>query len=195
MAKKRAIIGLRGIALAPVTVNTVLKYTSTDATIPLPYAGAMNRTAKEKSQDLYYDDALYAQIREVLGEDVEIRLGEVALELLAELGLGNFDSAKHTFEGDFTPDRAEYSLRCVEDTVDRAPYYFNWRVFDLSGIRFDNFATKGDSISVCEVIITGVFKQPALAGVKPYAIMKLTDAGDNQTAVDNFMKNGETFPA
>ena len=193
MPKKRAIIGLRGIALAPVTENTVLAYKSGTAAA-LPFAGAMNRTAKEKKQDIYYDDELYAQVNDVLGEDVEIRLGEVSLELLAQLGLGDFDDTKQVFEGDFSPKPSAYSLRCVEDTVDKAPYYFNWRVFELSGIRFDNFATKGDSIKVCEVIITGVFKQPAMPGVKPYAIMRASATGDNQAACDAFMQGGEAFP-
>jgi len=194
MSKRRAIIGLRGIALAPVTENTVLAYKSSEAKA-LPFAGAMNRTAKEKKQDIYYDDSLYAQVNEVMGEDVEIRLGEVSLEMLAELGLGDFDETKETFEGDFAPKASTYSLRCVEDTVDKAPYYFNWRVFDLTGIRFDNFQTKGDSIRVCEVIIAGVFKQPAMAGVRPYAIMRASAEGDNQEACDAFMKDGESFPA
>ena len=195
MAKKRAIMGLRGIALAPVKENTLLKYKSDDATIALQFAGAMNRTAKEKSQDIYYDDTLYAQVKEILGEDVEIRLGEVTLELLAELGLGAFNETTQVFEGDFTPKRAEYSLRCIEDTVDKAPYYFNWRLFDLLGVRFDNFTTKGDSVNVCEVIITGVFKEPATPNVKPYAIMRLSDDGDNQADCDAFLKDGEEFPA
>jgi len=193
MSKKRAIIGLRGIALAPVTENTVLAYKAGEAKA-LPFAGAMNRTAKEKKQDIYYDDSLYAQVNEVLGEDVEIRLGEVSLELLAELGLGEFDEIKQVFEGDFSPKPSTYSLRCIEDTVDKAPYYFNWRVFELGGIRFDNFATKGDSVKVCEVIVTGTFKQPAMAGVKPYAIMRASAEGDNQADCDAFMSEGETFP-
>jgi len=193
--KKRAIIGLRGIALAPVTDNTVLAYKSSAASIALQFAGQMSRTAKEKTQDVFYDDELYAQVKDILGEDVEIRLGEVMLETLADLGLGDFDAITQSFEGDFTPMRAEYSLRCVTETVDKVAYYFNWRVFDLTGVRFDNFATKGDSITVCEVIITGVFKRPALAGVKPYAIMRLSETGDNQEACDTFLKSGESFPA
>lgn len=193
MPKKMAIIGLRGIALAPVTENTLLAYASGEAKA-LPFAGAMNRTAKEKKQDIYYDDNLYAQVNEVLGEDVEIRLGEVSLELLAELGLGDFDETKQMFEGDFSPKPTTYSLRCVEDTVDKAPYYFNWRVFELTGIRYDNFATKGDSVKVCEVIVTGTLKQPAMTGLKPYAIMRALEDGNNQAECDAFMKEGESFP-
>ena len=193
MAKKRAIIGLRGIALGAVTENTVLSYKSSTAKA-LPYAGAMNRTAKEKKQDIFYDDGLYAQVNEVLGEDVEIRLGEVSLELLAELGLGEFEAVTQVFEGDFSPAPGAYSLRCVEDTVDKAPYYFNWRVFELAGIRFDNFATKGDSVKVCEVIVTGTLKQPAMAGIRPYAIMRALEEGENQAECDAFMQEGESFP-
>ena len=180
MGKKRAILGLRGIVLGKVTKNDITGYESEAADINLPYAGAMNRTSKEKKQDIYYDDTLYAQVNEILGEEVEIRLGEVDTETLKTLGLGDYDEATEIFEGGFTPPPAQYSLRFITDTVGRLPYYFNYRVFDLTGWRFDNFATKGDSIKVCEVIVTGTFKQPSMAGVRPYAIMRASAEGDNQ---------------
>jgi len=194
MAKKRAIIGLRGIALAKVTENEITGYSSAAATINLPYAGAMNRTAKEKKQDIYYDDTLYAQINEVTGEDVEIRLGEVDPATLAELGLGSYDDTTGIFEGSFTPAQETYSLRMITDTLGKLPTYWNYRVFDLTGWKYDNFSTKGDSINVCEVIITGVFKEPAMPTVKPYAYMRLDEDEDNKAACEAFLANGETFP-
>lgn len=194
MTKKRAVIGFKGVALAPVKTNDVLAYETTEA-FALPFAGAMNRTPKEKKQDINYDDALYAQVNDVQGEDVEVRIGEVQLQLLDKLGLGKYDAQKHTFEGDFVPKPGAYSLRCIEDTVDRLPYYFNWRVFELTSIRFDNFATKGDSVKVCEVIIIGIFKAPNLPTLKPYAIMEMADDESNKEACEAFMKDGEKYPA
>lgn len=193
MAKKRAVIGLRGIALGKVKTDTISAYQSETAA-PLPFAGAMNRTPKETTQDLFYDDELYAQVRDVQGEDVEIRLGEVDLAQVAELGFGVYDSEKGLFEGNFNIEPGSYSLRCITDTVDRAPYYWNWRLFELTGFRFDNFATKGSSITVCEVIINGVFKSPAMPTVKDYAIMQLLEDGSNQAACEAFLTGGETFP-
>jgi len=198
MAKRRAIIGFKGIALSEVTQNDILGYKSA-AAASLPFAGQMNRTPKEKSQDVYYDDDLYARIREVSGEDVEIRLGEVSLEQLEELGLGAFDETTGRFEGAFSPKPGTYSLRCVTGTVDKLPYYWNWRVFELDGIRFDNFATKGDSIAVCEIIITGVFKNPRMATLMPYVLMRLNAPGgdgvsDNEADCQKLLTDGETFP-
>ena len=193
MGKKRAVIGFKGIALAEVTENTMLSYVSGVAK-ELPFAGAMNRTAKEQTQDINYDDELYATVRDVIGEDVEIRVGEVTLEKLAELGLGTFNATTHVFEGDFNVTGKTYALRCVTDTVDHLPYYFNYRIFDLNGIRFDNFQTKGGGIQVCEVIITGTFGRPRLATLKPYAITRLADDRSNAAACQAFLANGETFP-
>ena len=62
MSQKRAATGFKGIALAPVTENTLTSY-KTSAAESLPYAGSMSRTAKESTTDLYYDDDLYAQIK------------------------------------------------------------------------------------------------------------------------------------
>ena len=190
---KRAAIGFKGLALAPVTENTLTSYAAS-AGEALPYAGSMSRTAKESTTDLYYDDDLYAQIKNVSGEDVEIRVAEVPLERMAALGLGDYDEETNTLEGDFTVAGKEYALRCVVDTVDHLPYYFNYRVFQLTGIRFDNFTTKQDSVTVCEVIITGVFKRPALPSLKPYAVMQLADDRSNEAACTAFLTAEETKP-
>ena len=82
MSQKRAATGFKGIVLAPVTENTLTSY-KTSAAESLPYAGSMSRTAKESTTDLYYDDDLYAQIKDVMGEDVELRMAEVPLERMA----------------------------------------------------------------------------------------------------------------
>ena len=62
MNQKRAATGFRGLALAPVTTNTLTAYASSTAA-ELPYAGSLSRTQKTSSTDLYYDDDLYAQVR------------------------------------------------------------------------------------------------------------------------------------
>ncbi len=193
MPKKRAAIGFKGLVLAPVTENTLTSYKAS-AGQEVPYAGSMSRTAKESNTDLYYDDDLYAQIKNVVGEDVEIRVAEMPLSQLGELGLGTFDEESNTFEGDFSITGQEYALRCVVDTVDHLPFYFNYRVFQLTGIKFDNFNTKKDSVEVCEVIITGVFKRPALVSLKPYAIMQLAEDGSNEAACTAFLTAAESKP-
>ena len=194
MSQKRAAIGFQGMALAPVTENTVSSYKAS-AGEALPYAGSMTRTQKESKTDIYYDDDLYAELREVSGEDVEIRVAEVPLSRMAELGLGTFDETAQTLEGDFTPAGREYALRFAVDTVSRLPFYFNYRVFELTGLRFDNFTTKKENVSVCEVILKGVLKRPALLTLKPYAVMQLSDDKANLAACQAFLTAAETRPA
>jgi hypothetical protein len=195
MPKRRAIIDFAGIALAPVTVNTLAGYTA-GTPVEVPFAGTMNRTVKEQNQDIYYDGELYAQVRDITGEDVEIRVGEVSLELLEDLGLGVFDEETDTLEANFAPLAGEHSLRCVTGTVDELPWYFNWRLFELNGIRFDNFQSKGGSIQVCEVIISGVLKKPRMVGLKPYVIGRTKDDGSNEAALRTmFLTTGETKPS
>ncbi len=191
MSKKRAATGFKGLALAPVTQNDLLGYVS-GAGEALPYAGSMSRTAKESTTDLYYDDDLYAQIKTVMGEDVEIRVAEVPLSRMAELGLGTYDQDTETLEADFGISGKEYALRFVVDTVSGLPYYFNYRVFEMTGIRFDNFATRKDSASVCEVIITGVLKRPMKAGLAPWAVMQLKEDKSNREACDGFLVEAES---
>ena len=192
MAKKKAIIGFKGVALAPVKVNTIAGY-ETEAAEGIPYAGSMSRTPKETSQDRDYDDDLYAQIREVSGDDVEVRFAEIPLAKMAELGLGTYDEETGMLEADFTVKGKEYAFRCVTDTVDGLPFYFNWRVFELTGLRFDNFTTKGSSITVCEVIMTGVFKRPLLASAKAFAVRQPKDDGSDIAACDTWLAAAETL--
>ena len=173
MAKKRAAIGFKGLALAPVTENSLTRYVAAEGKA-LPYAGSMSRTSKESSTDLYYDDDLYAQIKNVTGEEVEIRMGEVSLETMAEMGLGSFDPGTETLEADFNVQGKEYALRYVVDTISGLPFYFNYCLFELTGIKFDNFTTKQDRVTVCEVIITAVFKRPQSVNLAPLLVTHLT---------------------
>ena len=193
MAKKRAIIGFKGVALAPVTENSVTAYKA-DAAQGVPYAGSMTRTPKERTQDLYYDDDLYAQLRDVSGDDVEVRFAEIPLATLAKLGLGAYDEATGTLEADFTVTGKTYAFRCQADTVGGLPMFFNWRVFELTGLRFDNFATKGNGLSVCEVIMTGVFKRPMFAAAAPYAIRQPKEDGSDLAACSAWLAAAEILP-
>ena len=194
MAKKRAIIGFTAVALAPVTENSITVYAAGEAN-SIQFAGSMTRTPKETKQDIFYDDSLYTQIQDVTGDDVEVRFAEIPLDKLAELGLGTYDEATGQLEADFNIAGQTFAFRCVANTIDGLPMYFNWRAFDLTGIRFDNFATKGASITVCEVIMTGVFKRPQLASAKPNAIRQPKDDGSDLEACDAWLAAAETLPA
>ncbi len=194
MAAKRAIIGFKGVALAPVTTDTIASYV-TGAGTAIQYAGQMSRTVKESKTDIFYDDDLYAQLRNVSGEDVELRMAEVPFAMLETLGLGTYDAETETLEANFNITGKVFALRCVTDTVSGLPFYFNYRVFELTGIKFDNFATKKDSASVCEVILSGVFKKPQLATLKPWAVMQLKEDLSNQAACTAFLMAAETKPA
>jgi len=194
MAKKRAIIGFKGVALAEIQENTLTSYKTAEAK-GIQFAGSMSRTAKETTQDFYYDDDLYAQQKDMTGEEVEIRFAEIPLKTLAELGYGVYDEEKGTLEADFNVMGKSYALRCVCNTVDGLPMYFNWRVFDLNSIKFDNFTTKGSSLAICEVIMTGVFKRPALTSAKAYVIRQPKDDASDLAACDAWLAAAETLPA
>lgn len=194
LTKKRGIIGFRGVALAEVTSDTITQY-ATKSAIGIPYAGSMSRKAKESSQDFYYDDDLYAQVRDAQGDDVEVRFAEMPLEQCAALGLGTYDAATGMLEADFGITGREYAFRCAADTVSGLPMYFNWRVFELTGIRFDNFATRGAKTSLCEVVMTGVFKRPLLASAKAYAIRQPREDGSDAAACDAWLLAAEAISA
>ena len=111
---------------------------------------------------------------------------------MAELGLGTYDADTETLEADFGVTGKEYALRFVVDTVAGLPYYFNYRVFELTGIRFDNFATRKDSATVCEVVLSGVLKRPQLASLAPWAVMQLKDDKSNAAACQSWLTAGES---
>jgi hypothetical protein len=193
MSAKRAIIGFRGVALAPILTDSITAY-QTGAGAALQYAGQMSRSVKENKTDIYYDDDLYAQLRNVSGEDVELRMAEVPLSQLETLGLGVYDAQTETLEANFSVSGKFFALRCAADTVSGLPFYFNYRVFELTGVKFDNFASKQSNASVCEVILSGVFKKPQLASLKPWAVMQLKEDGSNAEACNAFLTAAETKP-
>ncbi len=180
MSAKRAIIGFQGVALAPIITDSTTVYEA-GAGVAMPYAGKMSRSMKEQKTDLYYDDDLYTQLRSVSGEEVELRMAEVPLSMMETLGLGVYDADTGTLEANFSITGKFFSLRCMADTVSGLPFYFNYRVFELTGVRFDNFASKQANASVCEVIITGVFKKPQLSSLAPWSVMQLKEDGSNQS--------------
>lgn len=190
MAKKKAIIGFDAVNLAPITTNTAAEYT-TEAAFVLPAAGQLTRTAKENSGEVYYDDEIYAQVNEVLGEEAELRLGEISLEDAEKLGYGTLDT-NGVLEADFTPDIKQFSLRCRTETIGRVPYYFKWRVFETTGVRFDNFKTKANGVTVAEVIVKGLLKRPEKAELKAHSITQLKDDGSNATECAKFLTDLET---
>ena len=192
MSKKRAATGFKSLVLAPISENELRSYV-TEQGEALPYAGSMTRTSKESTTDLYYDDDLYAQIKSVMGEDVEIRVAEVPLARMAQLGLGTYHEELQTLEADFNVSGKEYALRFVVDTISGLPYYFNYRVFEITGLRFDNFTTRRDNTSVCEVIITGVFKRPRHEGLAPWAVMQLKDDKSNLEECNEFLNAAENL--
>ena len=168
------------VNVAPVTENSITAYAAGEAS-SIQFAGSMTRTPKESQQEFYYDDDLYTQVKDVAGDEVEVRFAEIPLATLAQLGLGTYSEETGTLEADFNVTGRTYAFRCVTNTVDGLPMYFNWRVFDLTGIRFDNFASKGSNLSVCEVIMSGVFNLlDKTGGVKTFiqSIMRrLRDRG------------------
>lgn len=182
------------MALAPVTTDTLTSYVA-GVGAQLQYAGQMSRTAKESKLDAYYDDDLYAQLRDVTGEDVEIRVAEVLLAQLETFGLGTYTAATESFEGNFSVVGKTFALRFVTNTVSGLPNYFNYRVFDLTGIKFDNFTTRKESPSICEVILSGVFKKPQLTTLAPWAMMQLKEDKSNEAACVAFLTAAETKPA
>ena len=193
MSKKRAVTGFRGLALAPVTTDTSAAYVS-GAAVELPFAGGMTRNLKESKTDLYYDDELYTQVREVSGEEVEIRVAEVPLSRMATLGLGTYDATTGTLEADFTIVNQPYSLRFIADTVDGLPYYFNYRLFELTGVRFDNFATRKENANVCEVVLSGVLRRPRLSTLNAWTVMEMKEDRSNAAACATFLTAAETKP-
>jgi hypothetical protein len=193
MSAKRAIIGFRGVALAPILTDSMTAYETGTGTA-LTYAGQMSRSVKEQKTDIYYDDDLYAQLRNVSGEDVELRMAEVPLSQLQTLGLGTYDADTETLEANFSVSGQFFALRCVADTVSGLPFYFNYRVFELTGVKFDNFASKQANASVCEVILSGVFKKPRLSILKPWAVMQLKEDGSNAAACTAFLTAAEVKP-
>lgn len=189
---KRAILGFKGVHLAPITQNTAEAYITGPA-FHLPYAGKMTRSVKESSDDIYYDDALYATVSENLGEDVEITFGEMSKADLIKLGVGADKGGVLEADLDMAP--KDYSLRVVTNTVSKLPRYFKWRKVTINSVRFGDFQTKANGTQVCEVIMKGSIGKPAKADVKAWAMAELDETSSNQDACNTFLSDAETLEA
>ncbi len=194
MAKKKAIIGFKGINLAPIVTDGISDY-ATEEAWPLPYAGSMTRTPKENNQDFHYDDDLYKSYRDISGEEAVITLGEADPTILEKLGLGKYNTEAKTFEGDFNLIGKSFSVRALTELIDGGYYLWKYRVFEVSSVRFGDFQTKGESLQISEVTITGTLKRPKAVGLKPYAIMEVEAGEEAGAAALAFLRDAETFPA
>ena len=190
MSKKKAIIGLKNIHLAEVKTDTDAEYT-TLAGFHLPAAGQLSRTPKTNTGEVFYDDELYDSINDTLGEEAELRVGELSLTDIEKLGLGELNS-DGVLETDFSPAGKIFSLRCETETSGRVPYFFKWRNFKITDVRFDNFKTSGSGMTVAEGIIKGMLTRPRKADLKPHAITQLKEDGSNQAECTKFLKDIET---
>lgn len=193
MAVKRAIIGLRGIAFSKVNQDDITGYKS-EAAIALPWVGQLSKTPQSNTQKINYDDQLYATLKTNNGVDFELRLAEMDMETLELLGAGVYDAETGTFKHARDPQYGVWSIRGITDTVSGLPFYFNYRAADLTDVRYDNFATKGDNATVCEVIITGTFRLPVYAAAEDLIRMQLLEDKSNQAACDALITAAETLP-
>ena len=113
------------------------------------------------------------------------------------LGLGDQDEETNTLEGDSTGSGGRARPAPWWTLVDHpGPTNTSTTAVPAHGHPglTDNFTTKQDSVTVCEVIITGVFKRPALPSLKPYAVMQLADDRSNEAACTAFLTAEESKP-
>jgi hypothetical protein len=186
-------MGFKQIYAAPITTDSPTNY-ATGAGLPLPWAGSLARTPITTSQVLYYDDTIYANVQQTNGETLEIRLAEIQLSDLAAMTGNPYDEDTFIYEGGFTMPPKPVSLRFVTNTVSGYPWTWNFRSVDITDIRWDNFNTAGDSLTLSQVIITATSKAPQMTTLKPIAVMELAPDKSNQTAFDAFLTAPEVFP-
>lgn len=201
MHKKRAIIGFKDCLLMPVTKNDLMGYAAQEAQggdtiLHLHWAGQMTKTPKESTQDLNYDDALYASIRVYDGDEIEMRFAEMPLSHLEKLGLGSWNPDTQTFEArGFTPLTGPFSVRFITETVDELAFFWKYRLLEINGARFDNFQTKGSgSVQVCEFIIQGIVKKPRYRHAGPFAVRQMADDRSNEEQCYAFITGEDVLP-
>lgn len=190
MNKKRAIVGFRDIYLNPIKTDTEDKY-ETLAGIHIPHAGKCSRTVKENSTDIFYDDKLYASLKENMGEDFELSIAEAPISLLETLKVGKVVNG--VLEADLDMPPRDYAMRCITDTVDKLPTAWKWRKVTVTSVRVGDFQTKGNGAQVAEVVIKGFIGKPLKPEAKAWALMEMAEDNSNESDFNAFLKNAETI--
>lgn len=89
---KQALKGLSGIQLFEIVKNTETEYEVESTSTRLPYAQALTRDVQSSSDPVYADDEIYDDEEVLEGEDMELTIPEVALDLLPIVEGGQYDT-------------------------------------------------------------------------------------------------------
>lgn len=94
--EKKALKGLRGVRLWPITANNATTYT-TGAKIELPSAQKLTKTVQRQDYTIYADDVVYDTGSEYQYEDLVLTLAELPVDIESKIAGGTYDETDKTY--------------------------------------------------------------------------------------------------
>ena len=140
---KKGIKGFSGLRTWPVTTNTSAAYAVGEKTdIPSAVSASMDRQTEDFN--LPADDGIYDSGAEFTGENIEIVVRELALDLMAQLDGADYDEVDKVYSwgpGAIAPEIAIGFRALRRDGTYRMVKYFSCRVTRIAV----NYQTKGSN--------------------------------------------------
>lgn len=149
---KKALRGLSGIQLFEIIKNTETEYEVEATSVRLPYAQTMTRDVQSSSDPVYADDEIYDDEEVLEGEDMELTIPEVALDLLPIVEGGTYDA--NTKEYSFGGNNGKNYAMTFKSKMKNGCY----RMFRYYNVKFkkakQDLQTLDNGTQIASVVIT-----------------------------------------
>ncbi|MCL2673705.1 MAG: hypothetical protein FWE92_00065 [Defluviitaleaceae bacterium] len=165
MAEKIALQGFSRLKLFPVNSNNTETYSVDDTNAFLvPWVQDMTRDSDTSESAIYADDTLYLNVKNWNGIRSTITVAELTLEMMAQFGFGEYDTATNSLKWNPQGRNLEFGVtfRCLQTNG-------NYRMmrmysFKIDEIRETSIRTRGDNVAINAYQLVGTFTGRVIDG-------------------------------
>lgn len=181
MAEKKALKGLKGSALFPVSVNTESAYQAGEK-LKVPSAQALSKTDEKEDYEIFADDDTYDAGSDYKYTTLDLTVAELDTSLEAQISGGTFDDQDGVYKAKSTDIAPEYALVYAALMTGGGYRMFRHPVVKLMSIAVEH-TTKGDSNDIAAYTLS--FRAMARKIDSVYREQKDATKGEELTWLDS----------
>ena len=186
MADKIALQGFSRLKLFPVLRNNTEEYiVDTENAFLVPWVQDMTRDNDTSEASIYADDTLYLNVKNWNGIRSTITVAELTLEMMAQLGFGEYDSSTGSLKWNPQGRNLEFgaTFRCLQTNGSyRMIRMFSFKVDE---VRETAIHTRGDNVAINAYQLIGMFANRVIDS----SLGEIHD-GDNMAWLDDIPRVG-----
>ena len=159
-AGKIALVGLSRVRMFPVEQNDLEGYRVGDA-LSIPEIQGMSKSANVDSETIFADDGIYMEITSWNGLELELTFAEMAHQMVAALGFGEYDPMTKELKGRPQGSAKEFALTFRAKLANGNYRMFRMYTFAVSEVGAASLQTQGGGVNIAPYAIRGIVKRRA----------------------------------